>query len=151
MIARFANGQTLRVAGSGRTSAALPGAERRTGATPRALRTTLAVRRRGSGATARFTVSFRAPVAITRADRHYTLTMDGPAAGSCTRRIPGGGHATTRDITRGERVSFTLEPRFAGWGRRTWCPGTFTIYVGYETPGAGFRGRLVGRYEFTVR
>jgi hypothetical protein len=30
-------------------------------------------------------------------------------------------------------------------------PGRLTIYVGYETPGVGFRGRLVGRYDFTVR
>jgi hypothetical protein len=151
VIARFANGATLRVAGPGRTSAPLPGVARRTGSAPQALRTALDVRRHGSGATATFTVRFRAPVAITRADRHYTLTMDGPAAPSCTRRIPGGGFATTRDIARGETITFTVEAKFAGWGRRTWCAGAFTIYVGYETPGTRFRGRLVGRYDFTVR
>jgi hypothetical protein len=151
VIARFANGPTLRVAGPGRTSAPLPGVARRTRSAPQTLRTALDVRRHGSGATATFTVRFRAPVAITRADRHYTLTMDGPAAPSCTRRIPGGGFATTRDIARGETITFAVEPTFAGWGRRTWCPGAFTIYVGYETPGTRFRGRLVGRHDFTVR
>jgi hypothetical protein len=43
-----------------------------------------------------------------------------------------------------------VQPKFAGWNRRTWCTGAFTIYVGYETPGSRFRGRLVGRYDFTV-
>jgi hypothetical protein len=151
VLGRFADGQTLRVAGPGRTSAPLPGVERRTGSAPRALRTALDVRRHGSGARARFTVRFRAPVAITRADRHYTLTMDGPAAPSCRRRIPGGGNATTHDIARGDTVTFTVEPKFAGWNRRTWCPGRFTMYVGYQRPGTRFRGDLVGRYEFTVR
>jgi hypothetical protein len=151
VLARFANGATLRVAGPGRTSAPLPGVERRTGATPRTVDAALDVRRRGSGATATFTVRFRAPVAITRADRHYTLTMDGPAAPSCRRRIPGGFDATTHDIARGETVTFTVTPKFAGWNRRTWCPGAFTIYVGYQTPGTRSRGRLVGRYDFTVR
>jgi hypothetical protein len=151
VLARFANGAAVRVAGPGRTSAPLPGVERRTGATPRNVDAALDVRRRGSGATATFTVRFRAPVAITRADRHYTLTMDGPAAPSCRRRIPGGFDATTHDIARGETVTFTVTPKFAGWNRRTWCPGAFTIYVGYETPGTRFRGRLVGRYDFTVR
>jgi hypothetical protein len=70
VIARFANGAALRVAGPGRTSAPLPGVARRTGSAPQALRTALDVRRHGSGATATFTVRFRAPVAITRADRH---------------------------------------------------------------------------------
>jgi hypothetical protein len=151
VMARFANGHTLRVAGPGRTSAQLPGVERRTGSAPHSLRTALDVRRHGSGPTTSFTVRFRAPVAIARADRHYTLTIDGRAAGSCTRRIPHGGYATTHDIARGEPVSFTVAAKFAGWNRRTWCPGRFTIRVGYETPGTGFRGRLVGTYEFTVR
>jgi hypothetical protein len=70
VIARFANGAALRVAGPGRTSAPLPGVARRTGSAPQTLRTALDVRRHGSGATATFTVRFRAPVAITCADRH---------------------------------------------------------------------------------
>jgi hypothetical protein len=73
-------------------------------------------------------VRFRAPVAITRADRHYTLTMEGPAAASCRRRIPGGGDATTRDIAKGELVTFH-----------------------YQTPTTRFRGHVLGTYRFTIR
>ncbi len=151
VTATFRGGQILQVAGRGRSTAALPGVQRRQGATPD-VRTRLEVASRGTGAERRFTIAFRAPVAISRADRGYTLTATGPDGRRCSRAIPRGGQSTSVDIARGERVVFEDigARRNTGAGRRTWCPGTFTLRVGYRTGDSGFRGRTVGTHQFTI-
>ncbi len=152
VIATFAGGRRLRVAGPGRTKAALPGVTRRRQSAAR-VRARLSVAKRGRGDRVRFVLTFRAPVAITRADQHYTLTMRGRTAASCRLAMPGGGQSTTRDIAQGEAVRFVVEPRrFNVDGRRgRWCRGPFVARVGYSTGATGFAGRLVAAYRFTVR
>jgi hypothetical protein len=150
--ATFAGGTTLRVAGPGRWSGALPGVARPPGATkPQPdVRAPLRVTRHGTADAASYVVRLRAPLAITRADRHYTLTMTGRAGPHCDRPTPGGGKATTHDLRRGAPVSFQVTPGFTGWNRTTWCPGRHVLRVGYASGSGPFRGRLVGSYAFTV-
>jgi hypothetical protein len=149
--ATFADGATLRVAGHGRTSGPLPGVARVAAPAPApTVRAPLRVTRHGAGAAARFTVRFRAPVAIARADHGYTLTVSGRAGPHCDRQTPDGGPATTRDLGRGAPVAFTVEPTLPGWNRTTWCPGRHVLRVGYRSGSGPFRGRLVGSYAFTV-
>jgi hypothetical protein len=114
------------------------------------VRTRLSVTRRGAGAAARYTVRFRAPVAITRADHHYTLTLTGHAGSRCDRPSPTGGQATTHDIARGEEVTLIVRRGLGGRDGRTYCPGVHTLRVGYSTGSGPFAGRLVGSYRFTV-
>jgi hypothetical protein len=151
--ATFAGGTVLRVAGAGRWSGALPGVARPVAASAKPkpdVRVPLRVTRRGTGARASYVVHLRAPLAITRADRHYTLTMAGRAGPHCDRPTPGGGNATTHDLRRGDPISFTITPNFTGWNRTTWCPGRHVLRVGYSSGSGPFRGRLVGSYGFTV-
>jgi hypothetical protein len=148
--ATFADGATLRVAGHGRTSGPLPGVARAAPAPAPSVRAPLRVTRHGAGAAARFTVRFRAPVAIARADHGYNLTMSGRAGPHCDRQTPDGGPATTRDLGRGAPVAFTVDPTLPGWTRTTWCPGRHVLRVGYRSGSGPFRGRLVGSYAFTV-
>jgi hypothetical protein len=151
--ARFAGGTELRVAGRGRTGAALPGVTRRAAAAPatrEALHVPLRVTRRGRGDRATYVVRFRAPLAIMRADHHYTLTASGRDGPSCRRRMPGGGFATTRDLARGAVVTFTVKPGYGGYGRRTWCAGRIRLRVGYSSGSGPFAGSYVGAYAFTV-
>jgi hypothetical protein len=151
--ATFAGGAVLRVAGSGRWSGALPGVARpaASSAKPKPdVRAPLHVTRRGTGARASYVVRLRAPLAITRADQHYTLTMTGRAGPHCDRPTPGGGKATTSDLRRSAPVGFTITPKFSGWNRTTWCPGRHALRVGYASGSGPFRGRLVGSYAFTV-
>jgi hypothetical protein len=151
--ATFAGGTVLRrVAGAGRWSGALPGVARRSataGAKPD-VRAPLHVTRRRTGAQASYVVRLRAPLAITRADRHYTLTVTGRAGPHCDRPTPGGGKATTHDLRRGDPIGFTITPNFTGWNRTTWCPGRHVLRVGYASGSGPFRGRLLGRYAFTA-
>lgn len=151
VLATFSNGKRLQVAGPGRTTAALPGVTPSRG-TATDVRAKLDVTVHGAGARRSFSVAFRAPVAIRRADRRYTLTATGADGGRCTRIIPGGGQATTRNIDRGERVVFRRisARQNTGTNRRTWCPGAHSLRVGYTSPASGFRGALVGRYRFFV-
>jgi hypothetical protein len=148
--ATFADGTVLRVAGPGRWSGALPGVARPPATAKPDVRAPLRVTRRGTEDRARYVVRIRAPMAITRADRHYTLTMTGPAGPHCDRPTPGGGKATTHDLRRGALVSFTITPKFTGWNRTTWCPGRHVLRVGYASGSGPFRGRLVGTSAFTV-
>jgi hypothetical protein len=151
--ATFAGGAVLRVAGPGRWSGALPGVARPDAASAQPapdVRAALRVTPRGTGAKATYFVRLRAPLAITRADRHYTLTVAGRAGPGCDRPTPGGGKATTHDLRRGDPISFTVTPGFTGWNRTTWCPGRHVLRVGYASGSGPFRGRLVGTYAFTV-
>jgi hypothetical protein len=149
--ARFADGTVLRVAGHGRTRAALPGVTRRAAAPATSLRATITATHTGDLAHATWTVTFPAPVAIARADHGYTLTVAGRAGRDCSLRTGrGGGEATTRDIARGEAVSFTIGPAFGGGRRTTWCPGVFRFRIGYRSGSGPFRGRLVGAATFTI-
>jgi hypothetical protein len=149
--ATFAGGTTLRVAGHGRTKAALPGVTRPKATNNRPdVRAPIHVTRSGPITSARFTVSFRAPVAITRADHHYTLTVTGRASPRCDRPAPAGGQASTHDIARGDVVTFAVRN---GLGRRdgvSFCPGRHTLRVGYSAGSGPFAGRLVGAWSFTV-
>jgi hypothetical protein len=149
--ATFAGGTTLRVAGHGRTRAALPGVARPNTTNNRLdVRAPIRVTRSGPIASATFTVRFRAPVAIDRADHHYTLTVSGPASPRCDRGAPKGGQSTTNDIARGEVVTFAVRN---GLGRRdgvSFCPGRHTLRVGYSAGSGPFAGRLVGAWSFTV-
>lgn len=144
VVARFAGGRTLRVAGRGRYAGALPGVARGRGRLPDA-RARLGVVWRGSGATRGMTVRFAAPVRVDRADRGYRMRVRGPDGARCDRRL-GGFQATTRDLRRGAPVRFDVGV-VSGYGRRTWCPGRFTVRVTYA---AGGREALVGQVAFTV-
>jgi hypothetical protein len=149
--ATFADGTTLRVAGPGRTTAALPGVTRHA---PISSDTTasLQVQRSGDPSTRHFLLSFRAPRAITTSFAHYTVTLKGPYGPDCVARSYGGGQATTRDIAAGERLSFRVHP--SQWmqdaGRKTWCPGRYTVHVGYQTTPTPFRGQTVAKLTFNV-
>jgi hypothetical protein len=149
--ATFAGGTTLRVAGHGRTAGPLPGVARPHA--PRApvdVRAPLRVTRTGAAASATYTVRFRAPVAITRADHGYSFTVAGRGGRDCSRRSGlGGGWATTRDLAAGETVSFVARPSFGG-ARSAWCPGAYRLRVGYRSGSGPFRGRLVGTSAFRV-
>jgi hypothetical protein len=146
--ATFAGGQTLRVAGHGRTAGALPGVGRSKTTNKVDVRVPIHVTRSASGL---FTVRFRAPVAIDRADHHYTLTLTGPASPRCDRPSPAGGQASTHDIARGQEVTFVVRRGLGSGDGRSYCPGRHTIRVGYSTGSGPFAGRLVGSWSFTVR
>ncbi|HEX4363437.1 MAG TPA: hypothetical protein VHZ75_02740 [Solirubrobacteraceae bacterium] len=150
IVAGFANGANIRVAGRGRSPDPLPGVTPRRSAPASSVRAPLTVTRLADGSRSAFRLRVDAPVAIRRADRHYTLTVTGPSGPDCARAIPKGGPATTRDIARGEAVTFVVSPRYAGEQRDTWCPGTFTARIGYQTPGTDFAGLLVATHRFHV-
>jgi hypothetical protein len=148
--ATFAGGAVLRVAGAGRWSGALPGVTRAAPLSRVGVRAPLRVTRRGAVARATYTVRFRAPVAIRRADHGYSFTIAGQGGRDCSVRSGrGGGAATTRDIAAGALVSFVARPSFGG-ARSAWCPGRYVLRVGYRSGSGPFRGRLVGTYTFTV-
>lgn len=151
VVATFANGVTMRVAGRRRSQAQLPGVTPRPSPQPVSVRAAMTVTRLASGRDATFRLRVGAPVAIRRADRHYTLTVTGPSGPDCKRTLSKGGPATTRDIARGEAVTFVVSPRYAGARRDTWCPGAFTARIGYQTPGTPFAGRLVAAHQFRIR
>lgn len=151
IVAGFADGTTMRVAGRGRNSEPLPGVTPRRKSRPASVSAPLTVTRLASGKRSAFRLRVAAPIAIHRADRNYTLTITGPSGADCARTIPKGGPATTRDIVRGEPVTFVVSPRYAGANRDTWCPGTFTARIGYHTPGTPFAGRPIATYRFNVR
>jgi hypothetical protein len=146
--ATFAGGTTLRVAGHGRTRAALPGVARSKTTNKADVRAPIHVTRSASG---RFTVRFRAPVAIDRADHHYTLTLTGPAGPRCDRPSPAGGQASTHDVARGQEVTFVANRGLGSRDGHRFCAGRHTIRVGYSTGSGPFAGRLVGSWSFTVR
>jgi hypothetical protein len=146
--ATFAGGRTLRVAGPGRTRERLPGLKRRRGPSTEILRADVAVGKRGLRGRETVTVSFAAPVAISRFDAHFQQTLSGPTGGDCRQRLPGGYNATTRNIDAGERVEFALKPRNAL--RKEWCPGRYSGRVLYKDGSTGSQGRLVGAFEFSV-
>jgi hypothetical protein len=151
VIATFANGRTLRVSGRHRFHGLLPGlGTRATGyAPPPPRRVPVDVRVAAPGRFAVVTVSFRAPVAISRFDVHYTQTLRGPIGRTCT-PASDGYNATKRDIAAGQIVSFTLRrgPGFRENGREGWCPGRFTGAIRYSTPG---RNTTIGRFAFAIR
>ncbi len=150
VVATFADGRTLRVAGPGRAHADLPGL----GAPPKRraqapLPSDIPVRARVSptGRFAVVTVSFRAPRAISRLGAFYKLKLHGPTGTRCDHDA-GGYDATTGDVAAGQTFHFTLRrPRSASEdGRSGWCAARFTVDVLYSTPGkdtkighAGFR------------
>jgi hypothetical protein len=150
VVATFAGGQTLRVAGHNRSPGTLPGVGRHRGyAAPPPRRVPVAVRIERPGRFAIVTLSFTAPVAIRRFDISYTQTLRGPIGLSC--KTGGNGYnATTRDIAKGETVRFTLRrPRGAREnGREGWCRGRFTGLIRYSVPG---RNVTIGRFAFRIR
>jgi hypothetical protein len=145
VIATFAGGRTLRVAGHHRSPGRLPGlGSRRSGyAPPPPLRVPVGVRMAKTGRHAVVIVSFAAPVAISRFDVSYTETLRGPVGPHCA--VAGGNayNATTRDIAQGATVRFTLRRGHGGW-----CPGRFTGAIRYSTPG---RNTTIGRFAFAIR
>lgn len=150
IVATFAGGRTLRVAGPGRTRAPLPGLERPRRAASPALPhdVPVAVRVHAPGRYATVTLSFRAPRAITRFDVHYTTTLHGRSGRRCDRPT-GGLSVTTRDVAAGETVRVVLRrPRgFTQNGREGWCPGRFSGEIRYSTPR---RTVVIGRYAFRI-
>jgi hypothetical protein len=150
VLATFGGGgRTLRVAGAGRTHAALPGlgtrAATRQQPLPRSVPVRVNVRKPGRFATVQ--LSFRAPRAITRFDVHYSSTLSGPAGRTCEPES-GGSNATTGDIAAGQAVRIVMRRRgVRSNGRRGWCPGRFTGTVRYSTPGANI---VIGRYAFRI-
>jgi hypothetical protein len=150
VIATFSNGQTLRVAGAGRSHTPLPGLGSRSKGPPARLPRDIPVRAKVDhpGRFATVTLSFPAPRAIRRFDVHYTATLHGRTGTGCNR--PTGGYlATTRDIDAEETVRFILRrPRnFAEDGRTGWCPGRFTGEIRYSTPKAN---TTIGTYTFRI-
>ena len=149
VLATFAGGRTLRVAGRGRSHAKLPGL----GTPPVAHQSPLPrdipirVRVMKPGRWASVVLSFRAPRAITRFDIHYTSTLHGRTGVRCDDPI-GGIQATTGDIATGETVRLTMRRRGPRAGGRTsWCSGRFTGEVRYSGPR---RTVVIGRYAFRV-
>jgi hypothetical protein len=154
VVATFADGRVVRVAGPGRSKAALPGVAAAGRAPQPKLPSDLPVRVRiaSPGRFAVVRLSFRAPVRIRRFDRHYTATLHGPIGTGCVDQRTGGGfYATTTDIAAGSTVRFVLrKPRGAREnGREGWCPGRFGGAIAYSTSdGAGTS--TVGTYAFTI-
>lgn len=149
VLATFADGRTLRVAGKGRTHATLPGlgtpAGPRNAPLPRDIPVRVRLQQPGRFATVR--LSFRAPRAITRFDVHYTATLHGPGGRRCV-PTPGGLQSTTEDIAAGETVRFVLRRRGVTIdGREGWCPGRFTGEIRYSTGGGNV---VIGRYGFAI-
>ncbi len=149
VLATFADGRTLRVAGKGRTRAALPGLGARAAApqppVPRDVPIRVRVQQPGRFATVR--LSFSAPRAITRFDVHYTSTLSGPTGRGC-KPESGGYNATTGDIAEGQTVSIVMRRRGVRTnGRVGWCPGRFTGKVRYSTPTGH---TVIGGYAFRI-
>jgi hypothetical protein len=151
VVATFAGGQTLRVAGHHRSPGQLPGlgSQARGYAPPPPPRVPVAVRIAHPGRFAVVTLSFVAPVAVTRFDASYTQTLHGPIGLSCTRG-GNGYNATPGDVAKGETVRFTIQrpPGFRENGRQGWCRGRFTGHIRYSTPG---RNITIGRFAFRIR
>ena len=152
VVATFAGGRTLRVAGPGRSHADLPGL----GAPPKRvaqppLPSDVPVRTRVApkGRFATVTVSFRAPRAISRFGAFYKLRLHGPTGARCDHEA-GGYDATTGDVAAGETVRFALRrPRSASEdGRSGWCRAPFTVDILYSTPG---RDTTIGSAGFRIR
>lgn len=150
VIATFANGRTLQVAGRGRTQAQLPGVRDAGPAQPAGLPrdVTVSTHITRPGRFATVTLAFKAPLAITRFDIHYTATLHGHTGKRCNQQT-GGTNATTRDIAAGQTVRFVLRrPRGAYEnGRQGWCPGRFTGEIRYSTPE---HATTIGNYTFTI-
>jgi hypothetical protein len=151
VIAMFAGGRTLQVAGRHRFSGPLPGLGTRRNAPqpPLPRNVPVALHIADPGRFAVVTLSFAAPRAIRRFDVHYTQTLRGPIGRSCT--IGGNGYnATTRDIAKGETVRFTVQrpPNTRENGRVGWCRGRFTGRIRYSVPG---RDIAIGRFSFAIR
>jgi hypothetical protein len=151
VVATFANGQILRVAGRHRFAGRVPGlgTPHRGLAPPPPPKVPVTVRVANPGRFAVITLSFRAPAAIARFDVHYTQTLRGPIGRSCT-VTNDGVNATTRDIAAGAAVRFTLRrpPTLRENGRVGWCRGRFTGRIRYSTPG---RDIPIGRFAFRIR
>jgi hypothetical protein len=151
VIAMFAGGRTLQVAGRHRFSGPLPGlgAVRHAPQPPLPHDIPVAVHIADPGRFAVVTLSFTAPRAIRRFDVHYTQTLRGPIGRSCT--VGGNGYnATTRDIARGETVRFTVQhpPSASENGRVGWCRGSFNGLIRYSVPG---HDTAIGRFRFAIR
>jgi hypothetical protein len=149
VLATFADGRTLRVAGEGRSHEPLPGvgerAARRQPPLPRDIPVTVRVMKPGRWAS--IELSFRAPRAITRFDVHYTSTLRGPAGRRC-KPEPGGYQATTGDVAAGRVVRLVMRRRgVRTGGRQGWCPGRFTGTIRYST-GSGHT--VIGRFAFRI-
>ena len=149
VLATFAGGRTLRVAGKGRSHAPLPGLG--TGASshqaPLPRDVPIRVRVLKPGRWASVVLSFRAPRAITRFDVHYTSTLHGRTGLRCDEPT-GGVQATAGDVAAGETVRLTMRRRGPRTGGRTaWCPGRFAGEVRYSGPG---RDVVIGRYAFRI-
>jgi hypothetical protein len=151
VLATFANGTTLRVAGHDRFSGRLPGlgAVRHARQPPLPRNVPVDVQVANPGRFAIVTVSFKAPRAISQFDVHYTQTSRGPTGASCTVESHGY-NATTRDIADGETVRFKIQhpPNASEDGRVGWCRGRFTGRIRYSVPG---RDTTIGRFAFTIR
>jgi len=147
VVATFVGGVRQRVSGPHHSRAPLPGVGRARPSSP-ATRAPLDVRVAGRDARRRFDVSFRAPVAVTKAVHGYRLTVSGTGGAGC-RAALGGHDATTRNIAAGAVVRFAVRP--AGGGSSSWCPGPHLLRVGFHRPGDPAGGRLVGAYAFHVR
>jgi hypothetical protein len=152
VVATFAGGRTLRVAGPGRSHADLPGL----GAPPKhaaqaPLPRDVPVRTRiaPKGRFATVTVSFRAPRAIDRFGAFYKLKLHGPTGTRCDHEA-GGYDATTGNVTAGDTVRFTLRRPRSGSedGRSGWCRAPFTVDVLYSTPG---KDTKIGHAGFHIR
>jgi hypothetical protein len=148
--AMFADGSTLRVAGKGRSHAALPGVGTRPPARHAPLPRDVPVHARvnAPGRFATVVLSFRAPRAIGRFDVHYTSTLHGRTGSGCD-DATGGYEATTGDIAARQIVRLTMRRRgILEDGRRGWCPGRFTGEIRYSTPA---RNIVIGHYAFKIR
>lgn len=150
IVATFADGKTLQVAGRHRSPGGLPGVGRRSSyAAPPARRVPVAVRIEHPGKFAVVTLSFAAPVAIRRFDISYTQTLRGPIGLSCTPAGGNGYNATTHDIAKGDTVRFTIRhpPNARENGRVGWCSGRFSGQIRYSTPGGSV---TIGRFAFAI-
>jgi hypothetical protein len=152
VLATFADGKSLRVAGHHRSPGRLPGLgpAHHAPQPPLPHDIPVAVRIADPGRFAVVTLSFTAPRAITRFDISYTQTLRGPIGTSCTVSGGNGYNATTRDIATGETVRFTVQhpPHASENGRVGWCRGHFTGRIRYSVSG---RHTTIGRFAFTIR
>ena len=149
--ATFTDGTVRIVAGKSRFNGPLPGQQRPAGKAPKLpkdLPVTARVARPGRYATV--TLSFRAPIAISRFDRHYTATLHGPSGRGCSQDSGSGFQATTADVAVGAKVRFVLKrTRHSSInGRSGWCPGRFTGEVRYSVPHSN---TVIGRYSFSIQ
>lgn len=134
--ATFATGETIRVAGHGRQSTALPGVPRRTAPPVSTLKTKVTVHPKPH----RVDVRFDSPVAIRRFDEGYRVTLSAPK-GCPSATDHGFAAPANRDYERGERVRLQIP-----LGVKP-CRGAYEVVVRHHS-GAG--DRLVGTARFTV-